>query len=424
MKVVHMVPGSGGTFYCQNCLRDSALVPALRAAGVDAVIMPLYLPLGGGGVDQGRPVFFGGINAWLQQEMPLFRHTPRWLDRLFDSRWMLKRAARMEGTTSPEELGPMQLSMLMGGEGNQRKEVERVIAFLRDVEKPDLVHLSNVLLVGLAKEIKAALGVPVVCTLQDEEGWLDAIQQPWRKACWDLLQKRCAFVDQFIAVSAWYGEQMQVRLKIPAEKLSVVHVGIPLEGYEQAPLRFDPPVLGFLSRMNATLGLDRLVDAFLVLKQLPELESLKLMAMGGQVGDDIRFVEGLKAKIKQAGFEQDATFFEGFSREERQAFLRRLSVLSVPVGAGEAFGSYILEALACGVPVVQPHAGAFPELIRATGGGLIYEGRELVDTLEGLLLDPAEARALGARGRKAVFEQFSVERMAEQVKGLYAGLGR
>ncbi len=423
MKVVHIVPGSGGTFYCQNCMRDSALVPALRKAGVDAVMMPLYLPLftDGNPVDNDRPVFFGGINAWLQQQFKLFRNTPRWVDRLFDTRWMLKRAAAMEGTTSPEGLGPMQLSMLRGEDGNQRKEVMRLIEFLKETEKPDLIYISNALLLGLAKEIKEALDIPIVCSLQDEEGWLDAIAEPYRTQCWDLLAERCQYVDRFVAVSAWYAERMQQRLKLTADRIDVVHIGIDLSGYEPASLDFNPPVLGFLSRMNSGLGLDQLVDAFIELKQKPGLENLKLRATGGLVGDDQKCVEQFRKKLAAAGMEKDAAFLPDFSREQRQAFLKTLTVMCVPVKEPEAFGTFIIESLASGVPVVQPNSGAFPELIEATGGGVLYEN-DLVGTLNDLLSDPDKVRLLGSAGREAVQRDFGIERMAEKIQTIYKQL--
>ena len=183
MKVVHIVPGSGGTFYCQNCMRDGALVQELRKQGIDVVMVPMYLPMftDGDSIEDDTPVFFGGINVWLQQQVPFFRKTPRWLDQWLDSKWMLKRAAKMEGTTSAAELGPMTLSMLNGTYGNQRKEVVRLMKWLTDHEKPDAIHLSNALLIGLAAPIKAALNVPVFCSLQDEDWWLDEINPPCDK---------------------------------------------------------------------------------------------------------------------------------------------------------------------------------------------------------------------------------------------------
>ena len=422
MKVVHVVPGSGGTFYCQNCLRDGALVQALRRAGEDVVMVPMYLPMftNGDTAQEAAPVFFGGINVWLQQQIPLFRKTPRWLDRLFDSGWMLKRAARMEGTTSASELGAMTLSMLEGIHGNQKKELERLLQWLEDHERPDVVHLSNALLIGLADPIKARLGVPVVCTLQDEDWWLDELRPPYDQYCWEQISVRTGEVDRFVAVSNWYADKMSRRLLVPREQIDVVHVGIDLAGYEQAPLNFDPPVLGFLSRMNEALGLERLVDAFIELKKIQGPENLKLKATGGAVGADLKCIEAQKGKLSAAGVADDAEFIADFSRAKRQAFLKSIDILCVPVEQGEAFGSYIIEAMAAGVPVVQPKAGAFPELIEATGGGIIYENP--VDDLKAMLLDPERVRELGAQGRKSVHESFSIESMAQNMVSIYREL--
>ena len=424
MKVVHIVPGSGGTFYCQNCMRDGALVQALRKLGEDVVMVPMYLPMftDGDPVQDDAPVFFGGINVWLQQQVPFFRKTPRWLDRLFDSKWMLKRAASMEGTTSARGLGAMTLSMLEGTEGNQRKEVERLVQWLADHERPDVVHISNALLIGLAGEIKAKLDVPVVCSLQDEDWWLDEINPPFDEACWDAIRARTGDVDRFVAVSNWFADRMSQRLMVPRDLIDVVHVGIDLDGYEQAPLDFNPPVLGYLSRMNSALGLDRLVDAFIKLKQCDGLENLKLRATGGAVGDDLKCVAEQQKKLAKRGFENDAEFVADFSRGHRLSFLKSLSVMCVPVEQGEAFGSYVIEAMAAGVPVVQPNAGAFPELIAATGGGLIYD--DLVESLQALLTNPERARELGKRGCQAVHKSFGVESMAQNMILVYRALAK
>lgn len=422
MKIIHIIPGSGGTFYCQNCLRDAALVQALRRQGTDAVIVPMYLPLFTDGLpaEAPPPVFFGGVNVWLQQQVPLFRKTPRSLDRLFDSAWVLRRAAARSGSTSAAKLGPLTLSMLEGRNGHQRKEVDRLVQWLAEVEKPDVVHLSNSLLIGLAGSIKAALKIPVVCSLQDEDWWLDAIEPPFDEACRQAIRDRTGEVDRFLAVSDWFAVRMSGQLGILRERMETVHIGIDLHGYEPAALDFNPPVLGFMSRMNPALGLDRLVDAFIELKKMPGLEDLKLRATGGATGSDRAFVAGLRRKLKRAGLENDAEFIADFSRENRQAFLKTLSVLCVPAERGEAFGTYLIEAMAAGVPVVQPRAGAFPELIAATGGGVIYDN--LTESLHTLLTDPALARRLGQQGRESVLKDFSIETMAQKMISVYRSL--
>ena len=424
MRIVHLIPGSGGTFYCENCLRDAALVQALRALGHDVVMVPLYLPMFVDTPDLPGdvPVFFGGINVYLQQQFSLFRKTPRWLDRFFDMPWMLKQAAAREGSTSAADLGPMTLSMLQGRDGRQQKELARLITWLRDHERPDLVHISNALLLGLAPELKKVLGVPVLCSLQDEDTWLDAMSEPHATACWEAMGDAAQHVDAFVSVSEWYAGQMCARMGLRSEQIFVIPLGITIEGDAHTAVEHRPPVLGYLTRLCETQGLGRLADAFVHLKETPELRDLCLRATGGITPADETFLKGLWAKFGRSGVESDVEFVEDFQKKARHEFLKSLSVLSVPVPKGEAFGTFILEALAQGVPVVQPAVGAFPEVIEATGGGLIYDPEEegaLEKALSELLLDPARAHDLGQRGQAAVRANFTIDGMAAKLLDLY-----
>lgn len=424
MKVVQLTPGSGGTFYCENCMRDSAMGRAMRRLGADVVMVPMYLPLytGARELTGDVPVFFGGINVYLQQQFKLFRKTPRWIDMFFDSPWMLRQAAAREGTTDAADLGPMTLSMLRGRDGRQRKEIDRLLEWLGEHENPDVVHVSNALLLGVATEIKSALGVPIVCSLQDEHTWLDAIEGPSRQECWDEMAEQAKDVDRFVAVSEWYAGEMCRRMSLPRKQVSVLPVGIDLEGVQPAEAAPEPPVIGYLSRMSENLGLGLLVDAFIALKQGPEFRNLRLRATGGRTAADDAFLEHVNARLKERGVEDSVDFVDDFQQEGRHAFLRGLSVLSVPVPEGEAFGTFIIEAMGFGVPVVEPAVGAFPELIEATGGGICYDPADdgaLAAALEDLLANPEHARELGRRGRASVVERYSVDVVAGQMLDLY-----
>jgi glycosyltransferase involved in cell wall biosynthesis len=104
------------------------------------------------------------------------------------------------------------------------------------------------------------------------------------------------------------------------------------------------------------------------------------------------------------------------------AFIKSLSVMSVPMPKPEAFGMFIIEALAGGVPVVQPAIGAFPELVECTGGGICYEPNNapaLASALESLLLDTGRSVELGRAGRKVVIERFGVKRTADRMLAVY-----
>ncbi|MCK5849643.1 MAG: glycosyltransferase family 4 protein [Kiritimatiellae bacterium] len=427
MKIVQIVPGSGGTFYCENCMRDSSLVKALRALGHDAMMVPLYLPIFMDDPDiaEDVPVFFGGVNVWLQQKLGFFRKTPRWLDRLFDSRWLLDIAARQAGSTSAKGMGAMTLSMIHGADGRQAKELDRLIKWLSEQERPDVVHISTVMLIGLAERIKVALNVPVVISLQDEDTWIDALDKPYDQRCWDAMKERVGGCDAFVAVSSFYADFMRERLEIPLDRLHTVHIGIDQTGYERAPMDFDPPVLGYLSKLSEPLGLGRLVDAFVELKRMKGLENLKLRAMGGITSDNKSFITDLKKKLASEGMLDDVDFSPELDMESRQKFLTSLSVLSVPMSEGEAFGAFMLEAWAAGVPVVQPRAGGFAELIELTGGGILYDAVAggLVPALESLLRERDHSRTLGEKGLLAVKEHFSVADVAKKMVGVYEGMG-
>lgn len=419
MRIVQLTAGTG-SFYCGTCLRDNALVTELRRQGHDAILVPMYLPLA---LDQppaseGQPVFYGGINVYLQQKLAMFRHTPRWLDRLLDAPSLLGAAAKKAGMTSGRELGEITLSMLLGEDGHQAKELERLVAWLASDIRPEVVCLSNALLIGLARRIKTETGARVVCLLQGEDSFLDSLPEPERTRSWDAVAERGTDVDAFLAVSRYYADLMHDRVRLPAERLHVVHAGVSLEGYELAPVAPDPPVLGYLARMCEVKGLSTLIEAFIILRANGRIPNLKLRVAGSMTPADEKYVAGLQRRLAEKGLSGEVEFLPNIDRPTKIAFLQSLSALSVPATYGEAFGLYVAEALAAGVPVVQPRHAAFPELMAATGGGLLCEPDDplsLARAIEELLLDPARARELGRRGREVVLRQFNVERMAEEV---------
>jgi glycosyltransferase involved in cell wall biosynthesis len=145
--------------------------------------------------------------------------------------------------------------------------------------------------------------------------------------------------------------------------------------------------------------------------------------VGGGCGpSDEPFVNALRERLKTNGVLHDVEFHPNPDRTAKLELLRSMTVFCVPALYGEAFGLYIIEALASGLPVVQPRAASFPELIEATGGGALYEPgnvQALADTVEGLLSNPERLRALGESGRQSVLRDFSAGRMAENVARIF-----
>ncbi len=424
MRILHLVPGSGGTFYCQNCVRDRALVRALRRAGHDVVMVPLYLPMFGeeGSVGAKAPIFFGGVNMYLREKVPLLRRMPQWMDRLLDAPWVLRQAAAREQSTNAADLGPMTLSMLRGRRGNQQKEFDRFLAWLAGQDKPDIIHVSNALLLGFAPEIRNITDVPIVCSLQDEEPWVNAMHPPYDRRCWEAISENAKCVSRFISTSAWYAGRMITRMNLPPDRVAVVFPGIETDNLPPAEPGFDPPVIGFLERLSRGQGLGLLVDAFIALKRQPQFGNLRLRATGGCTPADRRFRDEIHAKLRGEGMDGAVEFLEEFQLAQRGEFLRSLSVLSVPVPGGEAFGLQLLEAMAQGVPVVQPAEGSYREIINATGGGVLYDPKTpdgLANALQSLLENPGEALRLGRRGREAIRTQFNMDRVVREMTGVY-----
>jgi len=423
MRIVQLTPGTGN-FHCGTCLRDHAVVNAMRKRGHDVTMAPLYLPFVTDGTDSGdvSQVFFGGVNVYLEQKFGLFRKTPRWLDRVFNAPFILKFASRFAGSTDSRQLGDMTMSMLRGEEGTQAKELDTLIDWLKTQPKPDVICLSNVLLIGLARRLKRDLGCKLVCMLQAEDSFLNSLPEPHRTDAWRETTERCREVDAFIPTSQYYGDLMAKRLKLPAERVHVVHNGIDLTGFAAADAPPDPPVLGFMARMTPPKGLHHIVDAFITLKNNDRVPGLRLRVAGALTDADKKYVKQQQAKLAKAGVADDATFEANISRERKLEMLRSLSVLSVPATYGESFGLYMLEAWASGVPVVQPRNGAYPELIEATGGGVLCDpdnADALATAIEVLLLKPDDARRLGDAGRAAVIERFHIDAMVEKLCGVF-----
>jgi glycosyltransferase involved in cell wall biosynthesis len=438
-------------------MRDNALALALRRQGHDVLLLQLYLPLvlddppdtaapqdhqpstlnsreptargrdpastpvpalGAGG-----RVFFGGVNSYLQQKWPLFRHTPRWIDRALDHPLLLRLAGRRVGMTDAHFLGEMTLSMLAGEEGNQKKEADKLVDWLRAHDPGfDLISLSNALLVGMVRRLKREIKAPVVCSLQGEDSFLDGLPDSYRQRAWALLRDRAAEVDAFVAPSAYYAKIMADRMGIDPARVHVAHNGIDLAGYQPTLTPSGPAAIGYLARMCPAKGLHTLVEAFIQLKHRGRVPGLRLLVAGAQTPADVPYVKQLQRRLADAGVAQDAVFSPNIDRQAKLDFLRTLSVLSVPAAYSEVFGLYLLEAWAMGVPVVQPAHGAFPELIEATGGGLLYRPdapSALVETLETLLLDGAQRQALGLSGRAAVVGHFTADQMAQRVARVF-----
>jgi glycosyltransferase involved in cell wall biosynthesis len=425
LNILSITAGAAG-MYCGSCSRDNALAVELLARGHKVTLLPLYTPTNPDEANVSRKrVLFGGISIYLQQYAPLFRKTPRFLDRLWDSPWIINAFASRSLSTDPSLLGDMTISMLEGDQGVLRKEFDKLLEWIADEPVPDVINLPNSLLIGLAAPLRRALKRPICCTLQGEDLFLNGLVEPYRRRAIDLIQKQVADVDHFVSVSDYYVPMMSKMLAIPPAKVSVVPLGINLTGYE----RRGPPDqcyrVGYFARVAPEKGLDVLADAYTRLRARTPGVKMRLEAAGYMNPAQASYLDGVKRHLEKAGLGGEFTYHGAVDRAGKVAFLRTLDVLSVPTPVDEPKGVFTLEAMGVGVPVVQPRRGAFTEMVEKTGGGVLVppdDPQALADALHALWQDPARRDELGQRGFDGVREHYSIQRSTDRLLAVYEKL--
>lgn len=424
MKVVYLTAGAGG-MYCGSCMRDNTLVAALRRQGRDVLLVPLYSPIRTDEEDISEDrVYYGGINIYLEEKSAFFRHTPWIVDRMLNSPALLKRAMSMGASASPESLGSLTISLLQGEHGPQRKELDKLVAGLLN-ERPDIVHLPDIMFVGLAAELSRRLGTKIVCTLTGEDIFLDKLPERFRREALEIIRRRARDVHAYVAVTKYYAGYAVEHFGIPGERIHHVPLGVKIE-YESnsEKMSFTPGsdhfTIGYFARICPEKGLHLLCEAFSILRSQGRRCHLKI---GGYLSKGDRpYYEGIQRHMKEKGLNPFIEYDGEQDREGKLRFLRSLDVLSVPTIYREAKGIYVLEAMAQAVPVVQPRHGSFPELIEATGGGLLVNPDDAADLAQGIarLMDDADLRhRLGTAGHHDVSTSFTDEIMARNAWAVF-----
>jgi len=430
MKIVHITAGAGGRI-CGTCLHDNALVRALRGRGCDAMLVPAFVPTT---TDEEniaeRKVVMGGVNVWLQEHVALFRLTPAVLDAPLDARGLLEWLSSRTGGARAADLGPLTVSTLEGEHGRQRKEVAKLARWLADEVQPDVVHLSNVLLVGLARAIREATGARIVCSLSGEDVFIDAIPEPHRSRTADLLRERAADVDRFVAFNAFNAGFMGGRLGVAAERIAVIPHGVDLAAFPVEPpdlaarrrVRGGRLVIGFLARGCPEKGLDQLVRALPIVAERHDVE---VIAAGATIDTERAYLASCHALARDLGMTDRFRWLGQIDRAAKLDLLASIDVFALPTPRAEAKGLSAIEALAAGVPVVASNHGAFPELLDGERAGLVHapgDPADLARAIGVVLADETLASRLGRHGHAVARERHTAAAMAAAHETLYHGL--
>ncbi len=427
MKMIYLTAGAAGMF-CGSCMHDNTLAKALAALGHDVQLIPLYTPIR---TDESsfakNQIFFGGINLYLQQQLPLFRHLPHWLLKPLDQKWLLNWASQRSIKIKAAELGSITISMLKGDHGPFRLETERLVDWIVE-EQPDIVNFTNILVAASAPAIRKRVNARLVVTLQGDDIFLNDLLPQYREEAFALIRQLAEPIDAFLVYSNYYADYMSDLLKLPREKFRVVPLGLDTADFEaevdleytDPTTLFDasnrPPTVGFLARLAPEKGLHILADAFLLLRKMPGCERVRLRIAGWYGKQHRPYVQEISQKLALARAGAQVDFLTDVERRGKLDFLRSIDVLSVPTVYREPKGLFVLESLAAGVPVVQPAHGAFPEMLNDLQGGLLFppeDPQALADALGQLITNPSLAKELGERGRQNVLARRNARAMAE-----------
>jgi glycosyltransferase involved in cell wall biosynthesis len=386
MKILLIIPGSGDSFYCGNCFRDNLQANALRKAGHDVIIMPLYLPFKYSSFKADTPLFFPATTFYAAEKFFHKGGIPRWMSRVLESKPMLRIASSFSGTTSAAGLEDITLSMIHGVDAVFTEQVIPMINWIERHEKPDIIHLSTTLLIGVAKAIKQRINIPVVCSLQDEEVWIDSLKGDFMQEAWRGITDNLKFIDRFVTTSEFYKKTVTSRIPQITD-VEVVYPGVDVSKYASAHFPADP-VIGFFYRMNRENGLNILAEAFVQLKKRNTIKNLKLKVAGGYTASDRGFLKKIKKIVRP--YTDDVDLCSTYDPEHHADFYKHITIISVPVTFDEGIGLYLCEAFAAGCPAVEPATGSFPEIIG--DAGIVYSPNNsdaLADAIEKLLTDEA-----------------------------------
>ena len=414
--------------YCGSCMQDNSLALALLSLGQDVQLLPTYTPIRTDESDVSLDrVFFGGINVYLNHRFQWWHRIPSWLRSQLDRPGLI-RLTYLAGitNTNTQELGELTLSMLRG---EHVRETDELVQYLAHQEQPDAVIFSNALLVGMLHNLKSQWSGPVYCLLQGDDIFTEGLSEPHRSQALSLIREKVQQFDGFFVHSNYYKEFMSRYFEIEGSRFHHIPLGIQLDGFctleTSGETHFNQSVsdnpdskntklcqkIGYFARVCPEKGLHQLVEALgLVRKQGIEFE----LRVAGYVPEQHKEYLGLQIKMsEQLGFK--LLYCECPDRSTKINFLQSLDIFSVPTVYQEPKGIYVLEALACGVPVIQPEHGAFPELVGRTGGGLLVEPgntSDLADKIATLIRDDCLREQLGSSGVRAVSQEFSGEASA------------
>lgn len=393
MKIAVITAGGAGMF-CGSCMQDNTLVRALRMAGQDAVLVPTYTPIRVDEEDVSTDrVFLGGINVYLDSVMPGWKFLPGWMTNWLNRESVISALSRIGAGNDASKLGSLTLDMLKGTNGPQRREVHEFTDYLCSELNPDVIIFSNALLSGVLSELRPRFPGKILCLLQGDDIFLEALSKRWKPPVLKQLIQNCKSFDGFLTHSDYYRHFMAEYLQLPGSVFRRIPLTVDEHCVEESDAHDEsqPFHIGYFARVCPEKGIQNLLRA--AAQVLPRFPNVRLTVAGylpqqhqnwfHQLLSDARTVVG--DRIHWAGSPED--------RQEKFGIIRSFDLLCIPTDYREPKGLYVLEAALHGVPSLVPDHGAFPELIETLGHGALYNPADESGLMEALCRLISEGRS-------------------------------
>lgn len=428
MRITYITAGAGG-MYCGSCIRDNSLAQSLMDAGHDVLLLPMYTPTltDEKNVSSDR-IFYGGISVYLEQHLSAFRRTPWLLDRLWESPWLLRAVADRAVQTDPEDLGDLAISVMEGRSGHQSKEIDKLLHWLQSQPKPDIIDISNSMLIALAQPLKDALKVPVCCTLQGEDVFLSHLSETHLNQSRDLIAEHGRYVDRFLAVSDYCATRMNRFLGVPGAKIDVVPLGVNVDVYPRRVQTTNKTfTIGHFGRIAPEKGLHLLCEAYRRLRESGKIENSSIEIAGYLSPGHEKYLNSVLDEVKEWGLGSEVNYHGQLDKAQKVSFLHGLDVLVVPSVYDDPKGLPLLEAMSCGVPAIVPRRGTYTEILERTGGGILVSPDDmdaLVEAIHRLSTDPQHRLELSQQGADGIRTHYTAHSMAERASEVYSRLIR
>lgn len=357
--------------FCGACIEDNKLAQALIQLGHSVSLIPLYTPLR---LDEKsfaeQQIFMGGINIYLNQNLPGWKSIPRWMNRWLDNPKIIKLATSMGVSNDAQNLGELTLSMLRGAAGPQARLINELADFIASHYDPRVIIFSNLLVSGAAPVMRKRFNCPIYSFIQGDDVFLDQLQPAYKTQAVKMIHENQTAYTGFLYHSDFYRTYMSEYLGLDTAQGHLLPLGIsPADIPRHHPHRSKPWTIGYFARIAPEKGLLPLVHAF---KKFHALNPDSRLVVGGYLNSS---QHKYFAEVQQAAKSLGSAFdYRGSpnTEAEKSEIMQDMDVLTVPAVFQEPKGIYVLEAWMHGIPVVLPDRGAFPEMVHATQGGLLY----------------------------------------------------